>query len=158
MQYDKLQIDSTSVVSSVWWSCAWRAILLFNVRSIQCQIFDAGGAGSMFETGRRWRVPYLIYLLALIMLAEIAFNGEACLRQSTLEASLSISAVAPLILPPWQMGMPSSEGSQCLKGLHHPAGYATWFVEQRRPDCAPTRKLWNPQDVGRVSLSSRLCA
>ena len=33
-------------------------------------------AGSMFETRKRWRVPYLIYLLAAIMLAEIAFNGE----------------------------------------------------------------------------------
>lgn len=30
----------------------------------------------MFETRKRWRVPYLIYLLAAIMLAEIAFNGE----------------------------------------------------------------------------------
>ena len=49
-------------------------------RFIQCQIFDAGGTGSMFETGRRWRVPYLIYLLALIMLAEIAFNGKAPLK------------------------------------------------------------------------------
>ena len=103
-------------------------------------------------------MPYLIYLLALIMLAEIAFNGEAPLKQRTLEASLSIIAVAPLTWPPWQMGMPSSEGCQCLKGLHPPAGYATWFVEQRRPDCAPTRKLWNPQDVGRVRPSSWLRA
>ena len=35
------------------------------------------GAGSMFETRKRWRVPYLLYLLAAIMIAEIAFNGES---------------------------------------------------------------------------------
>ena len=44
-------------------------------------------------------MPYLIYLLALIMLAEIAFNGEAPLKPSTLKASLSIIAAAPLTLP-----------------------------------------------------------
>ncbi|CAK0786854.1 hypothetical protein CVIRNUC_010068 [Coccomyxa viridis] len=71
--------------------------------AVGCWTIYEGLKGSMFETGRRWRVPHLIYLLAVIMLAEIAFNG-----------------------------------------------YATWFVEQRRPDCAPTRKLWNPQDVGRA--------
>ena len=32
------------------------------------------------------------------------------------------------------------------------AGYATWFVEQERPQCAPTHRLWNPQDIGRVRL------
>ena len=30
----------------------------------------------MFETGKRWRVPYLLYLLVAIIVAEIAFNGE----------------------------------------------------------------------------------
>jgi hypothetical protein len=30
----------------------------------------------MFETRKRWRVPYLIYLLAAAMLAEVAFNGN----------------------------------------------------------------------------------
>ncbi len=33
-------------------------------------------AGSMFETNKRWRVPYLLYLLAVIMLGEVAFNGK----------------------------------------------------------------------------------
>ena len=43
-------------------------------------------AGSIFETGKRWRVPYLLYLLAAIMVAEIAFNGDclACAAWGTL--------------------------------------------------------------------------
>ena len=94
VHYDKLKIGSTSVVPSVWWSCAMRSISLFNVRFIRRLIFDAWCAGSMFETGRRWRVPYLIYLLAVIMLAEIAFNGGAPLRPRTLAASLCIPHTA----------------------------------------------------------------
>ena len=31
----------------------------------------------MFETGKRWRVPYLLYLLVAIIVAEIAFNGDS---------------------------------------------------------------------------------
>ena len=49
----------------------------------------------MFETGKRWRVPYLIYLLALIMLAEIAFNGEA-----PPQANEPLKIPCPLLL--WQ--------------------------------------------------------
>lgn len=37
---------------------------------------DCCATGSMFETSKRWRVPYLIYVLAAVMLGEIAFNGE----------------------------------------------------------------------------------
>ena len=88
-------------VSSAHWSCAWRSMLLFNVRFIHRQIFDAGGAGSMFETGRRWRVPYLIYLLALIMLAEIAFNGEAPLKQHTLLCPSLLLHLSHCLLGKW---------------------------------------------------------
>ena len=34
------------------------------------------------------------------------------------------------------------------------AGYGTWLVEQRVPECvvAQTQKLWNPQNIGRVRV------
>ena len=50
-----------------------RAVQSINKDHLRMQVHHAG---SMFETRKRWRVPYLIYLLAVIMLAEIAFNGE----------------------------------------------------------------------------------
>ena len=106
----------------------------------------------MFETSKRWRVPYLIYLLALIMLAEIAFNGEAPNRQPTHEdSSLFAAGGIPQIAS-------FAHGCALYREKRTPTGYATWFVEQQRPECAPTRRLWNPQDVGRVSESSWFCA
>ncbi len=32
--------------------------------------------GSIFETRKRARVPYLLYALSLVLIVEIAFNGD----------------------------------------------------------------------------------
>ena len=39
-------------------------------------------AGSIFETEKRARVPYLLYALALVAFGEIGFTGEHAAAQS----------------------------------------------------------------------------
>lgn len=136
-------------------------------------------AGSMFETGKRWRVPYLLYLLVAIMLAEIAFNGDCPAHTSWGVVGRSHSCPPSMVLSPrWpepythslsRRHKPLNRRHEHMQRAKHPlskawvhalgwgevealhAGYATWFVEQQRPLCAPTHRLWNPQDIGRVN-------
>ena len=73
----------------------------------------------MFETRKRWRVPYLLYLLAAIMVAEIAFNGKctAYIPSRSLVEGSRIEAHNIRIAAHWLSPTPEGKSSR---------GHAAW--------------------------------
>jgi hypothetical protein len=101
--------------------------------------------GSIFETRKRARVPYLLYALAAVLFAEIAFNG------------------APAVAAPSLQIMQSGRGALRMHGNRSTAlldlvetgnpahaGYGTWLVEQPLAACVTAERHWNPQTIARV--------
>ena len=63
----------------------------------------------MFETNKRWRVPYLLYLLAVIMLGEVAFNGERPQCRPISQAAQAKTGLGPHLMGGHLVGV-SNEG------------------------------------------------